>query len=157
MSKNTSRTIKGISGEYLSPNEVLFIDEYMSSGMQNAWQCYMKIFPDCSEASAKTCSYKLLKRKIVKGEIEARFSASKATTAWVLQQSMDYVDNGKKDFKASSAGQKALEMIAKHKHMLDSEVKVQFGGGVPVIISYASDEEKANFLRKRQGGGRIQE
>jgi len=157
MAKYGSKSIKGISGEYLSPNEVLFIDKYMASGMQNAWQCYMEVFTEAEEKGAKRSAYKLLKRKSIVEEIEARFAASKVTVAWILQKGISYVESGETDKFRSSAGQKALEMMAKYKHMLDAEMKLNFGDKQPIFLSPYSKEEYESMQEKRLKGGRIQE
>lgn len=148
------KIIKGLSDNWLSPNEITFIDDFFETGMQCAWKSYMKAFPEAKKTSAEALAYRVLKRKRVKEEINARINSSKVTRDWVLDKGIKFVEAGLKNWKVSLAGQKSLEMLAKHKGMLEETVNHKFGEGNPAVFVPLYSKEEAEELAKT---GRVQE
>ena len=135
------------SGNYLSPKEVAFVDDYISTGFARAWESYKKAF-GCKETSAKTKAYKLLQREGIMLELQSRINASKASEAWIISKAIGFVETGERNIMAGLTGIKALELLAKHKGMLKEEVKNPFTADFPCIIAPFCTKEQFEELQK---------
>lgn len=147
------KIIQGLSKDWLSPREIAFIDDFFETGMQCVWMSYQKAF-GCSKSTAEKIAYRILRKQNVKNEITARINASRVTNDWVLDKGITFVEKGVKDCKFSLAGQKSLEMLAKHKGMLEDTVNHKFSGENPAVFVPLYSKEEAEQLAK---SGRVQE
>jgi hypothetical protein len=147
------KIIQGISENFLTPTEVKFLDHYVAEGMQNAYASYMHA-TGCKEKTARTNAYRVLQRPHVMEELKARIEASGITKAWIVQNARVYVRNGVDNQYYANAGQKALEMLAKHSGMLDETIHHKFSEGNPAVFVAPYTKEEAEEIAKT---GRIQE
>lgn len=142
--------IEGLSGEYLSPNDVKAINHLFESGFDSIQESYIAGF-NCTKRTAKSAAFRWFARPAIRAEFKSRIIASGMTEEWVKEKVRSYVEMGEADVDRSLSGVKALELASKIHGMTEGESSGKFGGMyLPVLVESWSPEREAEMRRKTE-------